>query len=98
MYVIYTLGGSGGMVPQEILVFILSETAPGASSRTVSLVFIKQFREKLFSTGVVETGIERPTVATSRGWARFDQGGGASSPPAPSLNETQVIHGLAFPM
>ena len=29
------LGGSGGMLPQEILVFSLSETASGAFSRTL---------------------------------------------------------------
>ena len=36
----------------------------------VSLVFIKSFWEKLFSTDVVETGIERPIVGS------YLQGGG----------------------
>ena len=72
--------GSGGMLSQEILAFRLSETASGAFSGTVSLVFIKKFWKKLFSTDVVETGIERLIVAISRG-ARFDQGG--QVPPAP---------------
>ena len=59
----YTLGGSGGILPQGILVFRLSETASGAFSGTVSLVFIKRFREKLLRTDVVETWIERLIVA-----------------------------------
>ena len=59
--------GSGGMIPQEILVFRLPETASGAFSENVSLVFIKRFREKLFSTDVMETGIERLIVAISKG-------------------------------
>ena len=54
------------MLPQEILFFRLSETASGAFSWTVSLV-IKRFWEKLFSTDVVETGIERLSVAISKG-------------------------------
>ena len=33
-----TLGGSGGMLPQEILVFRLSETASGAISGTLYIV------------------------------------------------------------
>ena len=41
----------------------------------ISLVFIKKFWEKLFSTGVVERGIERLIVAISKGRVRFDQGG-----------------------
>ena len=71
----YTLGVSG------ILVFRLSETASGAFSGTVSLVFIKRFWEKLFSTDFVETGIERLIVAILKGGARFDQGG--QVPPLP---------------
>ena len=43
--------------------------------------------EQLFSTDVVETGIERLIVAISKGGARFDQGE-ASTSPAP-LNEPQ---------
>ena len=31
----FTLGGSGGMIPQEILVFRFSETASGAFSGTL---------------------------------------------------------------
>ena len=58
----YTLGGSGGMLSQEMLVFRLSETVYGAFSGTVSLVFIKRFWKKLFSTDVVQTGIERLIV------------------------------------
>ena len=48
----------------------------------VSLVFIKRFWEKLFSTDVVETGIERLIVGylSPRG-ARFDQGGRVPPPP-----------------
>ena len=42
------------MLPQEFLVFRLSETASGAFSGTLSLVFIKRFWEKPFSTDVVE--------------------------------------------
>ena len=55
------------MLPQEFFVFRLSETASGAFSGTVSLVFIKRFWEKRFSTDVVETGIERLIVAISKG-------------------------------
>ena len=52
--------------PKEMLVFRLSETASGVFSGTVSLVFIKRFWEKLFSTDDVETGIERLIVANSK--------------------------------
>ena len=63
------------MLPREILVFRLSETASGAFSGTVSLGFIKTFWEKLFSTDVVETGIEWLIVICShlKGGTRFDQ-------------------------
>ena len=53
----YTLEGSGGMLPQEILVFRLPEIAFGAFSGTVSLAIIKSFWEKLFSTDVVKQGL-----------------------------------------
>ena len=86
----YTLGGSGGMLLQEIVVFRLSETASGAFSGTVSLIFIKRFWEKLFSTHVFETGIETLIVAISRGGRDLIKGGKGSPPPP--LNEPQVIY------
>ena len=39
---------------------------------TVYSSTVKRFWEKLFSTDVVETGIERLIVAISKGGARFD--------------------------
>ena len=53
----------------------------------VPLVFIKRFWEKLFSTDVVETGIESLIVAISKGGARFDPRG-----QVPPQNEPQIYH------
>ena len=75
------------MLPQEILVFRLSETASGAFSENVSLVFIKRFREKLFSTDVMETGIERLIVAISKGGEIWSRGGECL--PAPLNNHRE---------
>ena len=77
----YTLGGSEGMLPQEILIFGLGDCFWCILGGCFS-GFIKGFWEKLFSTDVVETGIERLIVAISRGGARFDQGGASAPPPS----------------
>ena len=84
----YTLGGLGACSPRR---FRLSETASGAFSGTVSLVFIKRFWEKLFSTDVVETGIERLSVAISKGagGGGGDLIKGENSPPPTPLSEPQ---------
>ena len=65
------MGVRGHAPPGKNLVFRLSETASGAFSGTVSLVFIKRFWEKLFSTDVVETGIERLIVAILKGGGKI---------------------------
>ena len=87
---IYTRVRLGACSPQEILVFRLPETASGAFSGTVSLVFIERFLEKRLSTDVVETGIERLIVAISRGGRLIILSRG-QVPPAP-LNEPQHTH------
>ena len=54
----------------------------------VSLVFIKTFWEKLFSTGVVETGIERLIVAIFKGGEILSRAGECPPPP---LNAPLIV-------
>ena len=101
---IYTKGvwDSGGMLLKECLDFRFSETASGAFSVTVSLVFIKRW-EKLFSTAVVETGIDKLIVAISKGIERLivaiSKGkgqdlikGGRVPPCPPKLTQVRGVH------
>ena len=72
-----------GTLPRNIIFLRLSETAYGAFSGTVSQVFIKRFRKKLFSTDVVATGIERLIVAISKGRRDVIKGGQVPLHPTP---------------